>query len=165
MTVFDAILTRRSIRHYSKKEVPSEDIEKILQAAIFAPSGKNGQPWRFRIVRDQAIINELAQQSVRNKWMRMADCIVVVFLNKERSYDYIKDVQSCGAAMQDMLLTAHSLNIGCCWIGEVLDYPQKVMETLEIENENLELMGIITLGYSMQREPILRKKKLEDYLV
>lgn len=67
--------------------------------------------------------------------------------------------------MQDMLLTAHSLNIGCCWIGEVLDYPQKVMETLEIENENLELMGIITLGYSMQREPILREKKLEDYLV
>ena len=165
MTVFDAILTRRSIRHYSKKEILSEDIEKILQAAIYAPSGKNGQPWRFRIVRDQAIINELAQQSVHNKWMRMSDCIVVVFLNKERSYDYIKDVQSCGAAMQDMLLTAHSLNIGCCWIGEVLDYPQKVMETLEIENENLELMGIITLGYSMQREPILREKKLEDYLV
>ena len=165
MTVFDAILTRRSIRHYSKTTIPSEDIEKLLKAAICAPSGKNGQPWRFRIVKDHAIIHELARQSVRNKWMRMADCVIVVFLNKERSYDYIKDVQSCGAAMQNMLLTAHSFNIGCCWIGEVLDYPQRVMEILDIEDENLELMGIITLGYSMQREPILREKKLEDYLV
>ena len=165
MTVFDAILTRRSIRHYSKTTIPSEDIEKILKAAIYAPSGKNGQPWRFRIVRDHAIINELAQHSVRNKWMRAADCIVVVFLNKERSYDYIKDVQSCGAAIQNMLLTAHSLNIGCCWIGEVLGYPQRVMETLEIEDENLELMGIITLGYSMQRKIILREKQLENYLI
>ena len=67
--------------------------------------------------------------------------------------------------MQNMLLTAHSLNIGCCWIGKIMDHPQGVMETLEIEDEDLELMGLITFGYSMQREIILHEKKHENYLV
>lgn len=165
MTVFDAIITRRSIRQYSNQIVSSEDIARIIQAAVYAPSGKNGQPWRFRIVTDKTTILKLAQKSNFNKWMTKASCVIVVFLDRDKSYDYVKDIQSCGAAMQNILLTAHSLHIGGCWIGEFLDCAQDVRGMLDISNEQLELMGIISLGYPIREVAQLPAKRIEDYLI
>ena len=75
-------------------------IEKLIQAAVNAPSCNNGQPWRFKIVTDKTLINAISNLSVYEKWMRIAPCFIIVYLDEDASYDYIKDMQSCGAAIR-----------------------------------------------------------------
>ena len=61
MDKLDFIFKRKSVRKYQDRPVPKEDIEKMLQAAVYAPSGKNHQNWHFVVVRSKTKINEIAQ--------------------------------------------------------------------------------------------------------
>ena len=169
MDVFDCIITRRSVRSYGKKRISQDCIRDILYSAIYTPSGKNGQPWKFQIVSDNAVIKNLAERSIYNKWMADAEYVRVVFLDTTKSYNWMKDVQSCGAAIQNMLLTACSLEVGSCWIGEVVDYAQDVKSILGVSSKDLELMGMVTLGStergSITRDKAMCTKCVEDFLI
>lgn len=85
-------------------------------------------------------------------------------MDKECSYNYIKDVQSCGATMQNIMLSAHSLGIGSCWIGELLLKADEVKNILQINNDNLELLEIITLEYKAERTINPGQKSIESFL-
>ena len=169
MDILDCIMARKSIRIFGEGPIPKEAVQKIIRAAIYAPSGKNGRPWKFQVVLDKPTIMNLANRSIFNKWMRDAEYLIVVFLDMSKSYNRVKDIQSCGAAIQNMLLTACSLEIGSCWIGEVLDYAPDIMRILNITNDDLELMGIVALGdgagIAITREPRECTKKIDDFLV
>ena len=169
MDIFDCIITRKSVRAYEQEKIPEEIVHKILCSAIYAPSGKNGQPWKFQMVSDKTLIKNLAERSIYNKWMSDAEYVIVVFLDTTKSYNWMKDVQSCGAAIQNMLLTACSLEVGSCWIGEVVDYTQEVKNILGVLNDNLELMGMVTLGSADPNNIIKDKsictKYIEDFLI
>lgn len=165
MNVLEVIKTRRSVRSYTDQPIEDEKIDKIIEAARWTPSGKNGQPWKFKIVTDKSQIKSLSELSIYGSWMKTATCFVIVFLNKQCSYDYVKDIQSCGAAMQNMMLMAHFLDVGSCWIGEILPKANEVKTALEIGNENLQLMGIITLGYKKGRVINLGRKSTESFLL
>ncbi len=165
MEVIDCIKSRRSVRNYINQEIEVDIINKIIEAGICAPSGKNGQPWRFKIVTDKYIIHCLSELSIYKNWMQTSACFIVVFLDNDFSYNYVKDVQSCGAAIQNMMLTAHSLGIGSCWIGEILPKGETVKEILQITKDSLELMAIITLGYSSGDAVNSGRKKTELFLL
>ncbi|HIZ16278.1 MAG TPA: nitroreductase family protein [Firmicutes bacterium] len=165
MKTLKCIETRRSIRKYKDKRISCKIIDKILKAAVCAPSGKNGQPWRFKVISDKNVINNIAALSIYESWMRTAPCFILVFLDKSRSYDYVKDVQSCGAAIQNIILCAHSLNIGSCWIGEILPKAGSVKSLAKISNDSLELMGIVALGYSNGKPSRRMRKDISAFLV
>lgn len=165
MEALECIKTRRSVRHYSDKPIDREMINIILEAAISAPSGKNGQPWKFKVIVDKCFINQLSDLSIYGSWMKTAASFIVVFLDKSCSYNYLKDVQSCGAVMQNIMLAAHSINIGSCWIGEILQKANEVKDVLHIENKDLELMGIVTLGYQLGEMVNSRRKNIESFLL
>lgn len=165
MEVSDAIRNRRSVRSYSDKKIGRQDIEKILEAAIWAPSGKNGQPWRFQIIEDKELICALSEFSVYRDWLRQASCQIAVYLDKSRSYNYVKDVQSCGAAIQNMLLRAHSLDIGSCWIGEVLPLADKIKNVCGVKGVDLELMAVVAFGYNGGETPQGRRRELGHYMI
>lgn len=152
MDVVECIMSRQSIRSYSKKQISDDDINVIMRAAVAAPSGKNGQPWKFKIVTDCDLIKRLASLSVYCRWLKKVACMVVVFLDETSSYDYTKDIQSCGASIQNMLLASNELGIGSCWIGEILKKSEEVKTALLIDNESLKLMGIVAFGYSEEKE-------------
>jgi nitroreductase len=101
--------------------------------------------------------------------MATAEYVIVVFLDTTKSYNWVKDVQSCGAAIQNMLLTACSLEVGSCWIGEVVDYAQDVKSILGVSSEYLELMGMVTLGSAdrsnITRDKTMCTKRLDDFLI
>ena len=86
MEVLECIRTRRSVRRYTDETIKEEVIQEILKTAVTAPSGKNGQPWRFRIVTNQKDIEQISELSVYKGWMRTAPCFIVAFLDKARSY-------------------------------------------------------------------------------
>lgn len=151
MDVIDCIKTRRSIRNYLNQPIDEKDIDKIIESAIWTPSGKNGQPWKFKIITDKGLITQISEMSIYGKWMSNVPSFICVFLDKEQSYDYIKDVQSCGAAIQNILLCAHSLGIGSCWIGEILGKSDQVINLLNLNKNRYELMALVTLGYKAGR--------------
>ena len=165
MEVFNCIRTRRSVRGFFDQPIDQKIIDKLVEAAIWAPSGKNGQPWKLKIVTDTDVINHLADQSIYGEWMRTAPCIILVFLDQGRSYHYIKDVQSCGAVFQNIALCAHSLGIGSCWIGEILSKAIRIKETLKIKDEPLELMGALALGYAERNTRNPGRRKTESFLL
>ena len=117
MDVFDCIITRRSVRNYTDEQIADWIIQKILETAIWAPSGKNGQPWKFKIISEKDSIDCIAQLLPYNRWIKKSNCIIAIFLDKNSSYDYIKDVLSCGAFIQNILLAANGLGVGSCWVG------------------------------------------------
>lgn len=147
------ILTRRSVRAYKDKAVKREDVEAILKAGTWAPSGNNMQPWKFVIImKNKALIQKLASLTIYERWVKTAPCIIAVFLDDESMKNieteklYTKHVQAIGAAIQNMLLTAHELDVGTCWIGEILKNEEKVKTFLNV-SADMKLMALITIGY------------------
>ncbi len=59
--VMENILTRRSIRAFQNKEIPREELEQIIRAGLYAPSGQNRQTWKFTVVTDREQIGKLAE--------------------------------------------------------------------------------------------------------
>ena len=117
METLKAILTRRSIRKYSEKNIPEEYYEILLKAAMHAPSGRNRQPWHFIIISDRNTLTKLA--GVNPSWRMLeeaANAIVVCGdLEVEESESFI--LQDCAAATQNILLAAHELGLGTVWLG------------------------------------------------
>lgn len=165
MDSLECIRTRRSVRKYTSQPLTDDEIRQIIQAAVDAPSGKNGQPWKFRIVTDQSIIEAVSKNSIYYSWLRTSPCFVIVFLDKSCSYNHLKDTQSCGAVMQNMMLAAHALGIGSCWIGEILPQETEVKKLLSIDNEDLRLMGIVSFGYACGEVINVGRKEIEEFII
>ena len=164
MKVFDGIISRRSVRLYNSKPIEIENINKIIESAIWAPSGKNGQPWKFKVITEKNIIEEISKLSVNARWMKTASCLIIVYLDKMRSYHYIKDVQSCGAAIQNILLTAHEMGIGSCWIGDLLEKADDINKLLEVD-DSLELMSVVSFGYGRGHLTNVDRKDINEFLI
>lgn len=146
MDILDIIRQRRSIREY-KKELPSDtDIEKVLEAARWAPSGLNNQPWRFLVIKDKSKRDGLAGFSKYGDVIKDAAVVIIVCMDIADSYNREKDLMAIGACIQNMCLEAYSIGLGTCWLGEILNRKQEVCRYLNLDEE-LELMAVVVLGY------------------
>lgn len=157
--VMEAILNRRSVREFLEKEVEDEKIEKILQAARWAPSGLNNQPWKFVVIQKGELLEQLAELTHYSHILRKAKLAICVFLDREASYDRDKDLMALGAANQNMLLAAHSMGLGGVWLGQILARKEEVRELLQAP-ESLELMAVLALGHPRERERSSTRKEL-----
>lgn len=164
MELKECVMKRRSVRCYQDQPILSEDIYDVLQSAIWAPSGKNYQPWKFVVVQDIGLIHQISEQSIYCSFMQQSAAMIVVFLDREISYDDTKDKLAVGAAIENILLTCTDKGIGTCWIGEILKNQRQVNEILGITNQSLELMAVITMGYPAE-SPSSTRKDLSDFLL
>lgn len=157
--VIQAIKTRRSIRQFKKDPVPDEILDQILESALWAPSGKNNQPWKFAVIRDPPTKESLAAFTHYSSVINHAPVCIAVFLDHTRVYDRTKDVLAVGASIQNMLLTIHALGLGGVWLGEILKNKDKVKELLGAD-QDLELMAVVALGYPSRKtsQPSLRDR-------
>ena len=124
MELQEAIKGRRSIRNFKKQNIPEETITQLIEAASQAPSAGNIQPWHFIIVRNPTIKRKLAESALNQSHVEQAPVVIVVCADeKSSSMGYGKRgrtlycLQDTAAATQNILLTAHSLGLGTCWIG------------------------------------------------
>lgn len=166
MELLEIIKSRRSIRNYKNKPVEEENITKILEAARWAPSGLNNQPWKFIIVQNSNIIKQISKFTKYSYIIEKAPSLIVVLLDKNLSYNREKDIQAIGACIQNMLLMCHSLGLGACWIGEILNRKEEVEKFLGIPN-HLELMAVITIGYPYEEDikTSSNRKNLEELII
>jgi nitroreductase len=163
LNTFEAILTRRSIRTYKDTPVPDEYFEKIIRAAMYAPSAMNLQPWDYIIFNTPETISKLKTavthgESILNT---APAALLVCGDNKlESNVDYI--VQNCSAAVQNILLQVHDSGLGACWIAV---YPLN-----EIINNLRSTFGIpahiipialISIGYAAEEKTAEERYKTE----
>ena len=147
MDVGNAIRQRRSIRQYTNEMPKKEDVKKILEAAIWAPSGLNNQPWKFKVIEDKPQKDGLAEFTKYSKIVKNAPLVICVFLDNSATYNRDKDVMAVGAAIENMLLTACELGLAACWLGEILNKASQVQDYLKTDSD-YELMAVVTLGFS-----------------
>ncbi|MGA2316945.1 MAG: nitroreductase family protein [Thermodesulfobacteriota bacterium] len=148
--VIEVIRTRRSIRQFAKEAVSDEAVNQILESGLWAPSGKNNQPWKFAVIQAPALKESLAALTHSRSILQEAPVCIAVFLDHSRVYDRTKDVQAVGACIQNMLLTIHSLGLGGVWLGEILKNKEKVGELLGAD-KGLELMAVVAFGHPAKR--------------
>lgn len=113
--VLDNIASRKSVRSYTDQDVTPEQVETILKAAMAAPTGMNVQPWRFVVVREQAVKDKLAGGF--NKMIAKAPVVIVVcgqtvLKNGRPNNNWTAD---CAAATENMLLAVEAIGLGAVW--------------------------------------------------
>lgn len=117
MDIFEALHTRRSIRKYTNQAIPDDLVDKILAAAMMAPSAGNQQPWQFIVITEDTQKEKIATVHPYVSMIRTAPIAILVCgdLTKEKFEGFWP--QDCSAAMENMLLAAHGLTLGAVWTG------------------------------------------------
>ncbi len=152
MDLFNCIHTRRSIRNYSKRKVDFDKLTLILEAATKAPSSGNLQDYRFIIVNDKNKIRTLAEHCNEQYWIATAPLAIIVCVDTEKTESYygirgqrLYSTQNASAATQNILLAAHALGLGACWVGAFNE--EFVSDEFGISGK-IRPQAIITLGYT-----------------
>jgi nitroreductase len=162
--VMRTIYERRSVRNFTEAPVDRRLIREILRAASWAPSGLNNQPWRFAIIWDQSVKEELGRLTRYASVLKNAAVLIPVFLDTDSSYDRVKDCQAIGACLQNLLLAAQCHGLGATWIGEILKNKERVLNILELP-DRLELMAVVAIGHPLHRNQTSHRKPIEELVV
>ncbi|MFH1770606.1 MAG: nitroreductase family protein [archaeon] len=164
MELFECIENRRSIRKYTEQPIEFDKITKILNAGLYAPSTGNLQNWRFVLVLEKPLIKKLYHHCMKQEQVYHAQAVIVVcgVTDKaERMYGLrgkrLYTIQNCACAIQNMLLAAHALGIGACWVGA---FDEDKVNALIGVPDRARPQAIITLGYPAE-EPKSDRKSLE----
>jgi nitroreductase len=164
MDILEGIYTRRSVRNYTSEPVEGDQVLEIIKSGMWAPSGLNNQPWRFVVIKDALMRDGLAQLTKYTRVLKDAPVAIAVFIDHDAMYNDVKDHQSVGACIQNMLLAAHALNLGAVWLGEILKNAVKVRELLDL-SDNLELMAVIAIGHPQKMDRESRRRDIGEMLI
>jgi len=163
--VLQAIRNRRSIRKYTEDPVSTEQLEALLEAGRWAPSGLNNQPCRFLVLRQGDVRKEaLAGCTKYAQIVSSSSACIAVFLDRDKMYHEMKDYQSAGACIQNILLAAHALGLGAVWLGEIVNQSDKVLQALDLDPGRLQFMALLALGVPATRGHSTRME-LDQFLL
>lgn len=159
--ILEIIKSRRSIRNYKKEKIKDEDILKILEAGRWAPSASNNQPWRFIVVKDQELIKKIGDACkilTINSFVETSPLIVIIYSEKKHKWVDL----DCGMCAQNMMLEAHTLGIGSCFIGAYRE--NKIKKIVNLTDE-FNVIGLITFGYIESGKNFSERLNLEDLIM
>ena len=145
------ILSRRSIRKYAPEPISDEQIQRILEAAMAAPSASNRKPWHFVIVKNKKVLNTLAENLQYGKMLHEAALCIAVCGDTAISERFW--VQDCSAATENILLAATALGLGSVWLGIYPgeDRVKMISELLRIP-ENIVPLSLISIGHPAENK-------------
>lgn len=180
--VIETIRKRRSVRAYEQRSVPRELLSLVIEAANEAPSAMNSQPWRFVVVEDGKTKEKLLAvalpkaktitetlkdvdperyEMIKRRYAEMPDPVyysapAIVFVIGNGRYA----AHSCPLACENMMLAAHSLGLGSCWVGfgSVVTEDKEVRDLLELR-EGDQIFGPLLIGYPKIHPPRPPKKE------
>ncbi len=166
--VLEAIKSRRAIRNYEDKRVPESAIETMLEAATYAPSAINIQPWKFTIISSKTEMKQLSDiakpallrtlpdvgnASLSALKKSLNDPLYNIFYNAPLLIFIAGakgryDIYDCTMAAQNMMLAAYSLGLGSCWIGTAvaLANEPKIKAELGVPEDH-QVHAAIIFGY------------------
>lgn len=168
MDISEAIIQRRSIRSFTKQDVPEEIVERLVNAARWAPSAGNIQPWDFVIVRKAETKVRLANAALDQQSIEQAPVVIIACANEVLSARRYEDrgkalfcLQDTAAAIQNILLFAYSIGLGTCWIGAFDE--EQVREIIKVPAGSRPV-AIIPVGYPAETPQPRKRKSTSEIL-
>lgn len=174
MDVLDAIRNRRSIHNFIQDELSAEEVNTLLEAARWAPTAGNLQPWRFVVVRQAETIEALictAYPGYSLNFLRQAPVILIVCADesvyRKSSVMYQEKgpnlfcLQDTAAAIENLLLAAVTLGLGACWVGAFHEEPVK--EILKLP-EGVRPVALVPVGRMKSNPKAPPKRDLKELI-
>lgn len=155
--------SRRSIRRYSPDPVPDEMIEQLLEAGRWAPSASNRQPWAFIVIQDAEVRRQVAKHAAYYfvRWAHAEDAPLIIALCGNASSRIYRQFlhEDIGLAGSQIMLQAHALGLGTCWLGGI---DRAALASVLRLPPQWEVIGLLTVGFpAEQPEPPPRKPLAE----
>jgi nitroreductase len=148
MKIQEALLNRRSIRKYKDQKISKEDINRILKAAMYAPSAMNLQAWHFVVIDNKEILVETVKSIPYAEMLNQSSVAILVCGDSSVEKNESWLLQNCSAAIQNILLSAYGLGIGSCWIAiHGMDDVYKNIKAQFKLPEHIVPVSLISLGY------------------
>jgi len=142
MDLLELIKGRRSVRRYHERPVPREYIEKMIEAAIWAPSSHNSDPCEFIVTEQPENIARLAERS-HAKFIGGAPLVITIVVRPDTGVR--SPIMDGSAAAMNLSLEAHALGLGCCWISPA-PWAAKLREELRIPDD-WKVIGAFSIGF------------------
>lgn len=157
MSVYETILKRRSIRAFKEAKLDSETIFKMLNAARWAPSAGNRQPWHFIIVISDELKEKLVPICRNQLFIADAACIIVGLANIEKSPKWA--LVDTTISLEHIVLEACELGLGSCWIGAFNE--DGVKKLLKIPKQ-YKVVALMPIGYPAESPPSRFRKEIHE---
>ncbi len=168
MDVFEAIRNRCVVRQFKPDIIPDDILLKILEAARWAPSPFNIQPWEFIIIKDKETLKSIAGYARYSGYLETAPMAIAVIVPPiDGKFSWINSIgeprYAAAMAIQNMMLAAWELGIGTCWISIERE---KVSEILKVPRTHF-VLTVIPVGYpemTPTKHDETSRKKLKDMI-
>jgi nitroreductase len=164
MNLLDIIKNRRSIRSFTKKGLTKAQINMLIDAGRFAPSAGNLESRFFYIVENTKKKIEIAYAALTQMFIAEAPVVIVICADFNAAKPYgargqLYAIEDASASVENILLTAHSLGLGSCWIGAFDE--NKLMTILNIP-EHHKPIAILPIGYPAEQPDMPPRSRIED---
>lgn len=160
-TLFDIIKTRRSVRSYKSQKIENDVLVRILEAGLWAPSGCNRQPVEYLVVDDAEDVLFCQKYAGEPSVFPREAAVNIVVLIDPRAYALPHQRHMAylegGAAIQNILLSAHALGLGACWMFWE-KHDQEFNKEFNLSPWFLPV-GLLCVGHSDRQPPIVPKRK------
>jgi len=166
MDILETIKNRRSIRTYKRQDLAQQTLDKLLEAARWAPSAGNVQPWAFVIVTSQKIKQGISLGAFGQKTLEEASIVIIVCADEKRAEQSYGSrgktlycLQDTAAAIQNIMLTAHSLGLGSCWVGAFKE--EEIRKVIKAPKE-MRPIALIPIGYPNENPAARNRRPLSE---
>jgi len=154
MNAIDAILSRRSIRRYTKKSISKKLIKDLLKAAMSAPSAGNEQPWHFIVIKDTQILSQIPTFHNHADMLKEAALAILICCDKNLEKHQGMGILDCSAATENILIAIQAMDLGAVWLGiypreERIDGLRKLLKI----PEHIIPFSLISIGYPAEKKP------------
>lgn len=150
MDAYLAVVSKREVRKYTDQPIHDEELQRMLQAGRATGSASNRQPWRFYVIRNREVLNQVAETVYEPSNITGCQVAIAIVMTRPRSFD-------AGRAAQNIALAAWVDGIGTCPNG--LNQPDQLRRILDLE-EGHEVATILSVGYP--DEPLRPKSSDPD---
>jgi len=164
--VFEAIKERRSVRAYTDEAVSDDDVGRLMEAARWAPSAGNLQPWALVVVKEVETKRKLSSATLNQTHIQEASAVIVVCADATRSSrvygsrgEKLYSLQDTAAATQNILLAAHELGLATCWVGAFRE--NEVAEAVKAPR-NLRPVAMVAVGYPAERPVAPQRRSFNE---
>jgi len=167
MDVYEAMRTRTSVRSYRSDPVADDTLKRVLDAARIAPSGKNGQPWTYVVIRDAEIRAKLVAACKGQGFVAEAPVVIAACGREDLAYKKMGGYWNSlpvdiGIAFAHLMLAASAEGLGTCWIGAFIE--EEVRAILEVPPE-VKIVALTPLGYPKGDRATRPRKPLEEIVM
>jgi nitroreductase len=166
--VIEAIKERRSVRAYTSEDVSDEDVERLIDAARWAPSAGNGQPWAFVVIKDLEMKRKLSHAAQNQSWLQTAPVVIVVCADLKQANSVYGDrgknlysMQDTAAATENILLAAQELGLATCWVGA---FQENDVAKIVKAPSNIRPVAMVAVGHPAER-PVARQRRSVNEII